>query len=273
MSNEELAVLAKSGDKTAREELWNTVKPLLYAKAVKEFKRRRLSFVRCGVQLDDLRQSCYLAFVQALDGYKADRPECFVTYLSYPFQNAVNDLLSVRNGGEVLRPLNNCASLDTPVSGEYGEPQDETLVDFVKDCSLVPHDEQITKSCMKRTVRRAVGGLPEPERTVVRLYDLHGESYEQVGLRLGITRFAATQIRRKAIRKLRCRSELRKVYDVWSYAPEYSEPPGFRQSEEYAAALARIERSPGLSYGQRQAVLYDALMRFRARGGAKSTEL
>ena len=99
MSNEELAVLAKSGDKTAREELWNTVKPLLYAKAVKEFKRRRLSFVRCGVQLDDLRQSCYLAFVQALDGYKADRPECFVTYLSYPFQNAVNDLLSVRNGG------------------------------------------------------------------------------------------------------------------------------------------------------------------------------
>ena len=273
MSNEELAILAKSGDKAAREELWNTVKPLLYAKAVKEFKRRRLSFVRCGVQLDDLRQSCYLAFVQALNGYKADRPECFVTYLSYPFQNAVNDLLSVRNGGEVLRPLNNAASLDTPVSDEYGEPQDETLVDFAEDNSLVPHDEQITKSCMKRTVRRAVGGLPEPLKTVVRLYDLCGISLAEVGERLNVPAADVVRLRNKALRQLRRLSDLCDVYAGWFTLQEYSEPPGFRQSEEYAAALARIERSPGLSYGQRQAVLYDALMCFRARGGAKSTRL
>lgn len=87
MTNEQLAALAQQPE---NEELvpllWEKVKPVLWLKAKQAYNARQSVFQQCGVELWDIRQSCYMVFLSALKGYKPETGIKFNSYLSYPFR-------------------------------------------------------------------------------------------------------------------------------------------------------------------------------------------
>ena len=70
---EALALLAQQGDKEAAGLLWEKVYKLYYMKAAKIYQKRREQFIRCGVELEDIQQECFLAFQASLRAFDPAR--------------------------------------------------------------------------------------------------------------------------------------------------------------------------------------------------------
>lgn len=66
MTNEQLAVLAQDpNNKELVPVLWDKVKNLLYMKANSAYRQYKSIFTQCGIELSDIRQSCYcIAYVR-----------------------------------------------------------------------------------------------------------------------------------------------------------------------------------------------------------------
>ena len=96
MTNEQLATFIKQG---GNEELipilWERIRKLMYMKSDRVYSALQSRFNQCGVEVWDLKQSCYTAFLKALEGYKPESGNKFTAYLSYPFRNTVQELTGI----------------------------------------------------------------------------------------------------------------------------------------------------------------------------------
>lgn len=129
MTNEKLAALAQDPDnKELIPLLWDKVKDLLYMKANRAYRQHSDMFARCGVELADIRQSCYIVFLDALKGYQPDGETKFTSYLNYPFQTMLKELTHTRTSRK--EPLNDATSLDKPIQDKDGDA-DATMVDLL----------------------------------------------------------------------------------------------------------------------------------------------
>ena len=94
-------------------------------------------------------------------------------------------------------------SLDTPV----GEDGDSYLVDFISDPAAEDPEAAAIKSAFHRDLQRALAGLTEREREVIRLRfgltDGRERTLEEVGSMFHVTRERIRQVETKALRKLR----------------------------------------------------------------------
>ena len=131
MTNEQLAALAQQPE---NEELvpllWEKVKPVLWLKAKQAYNARQSVFQQCGVELWDIRQSCYMVFLSALKGYKPETGIKFNSYLSYPFRTLLAELTGTRSSKR--EPLNEAVSLEMPVK-DQSEKGKVTLADTLPD--------------------------------------------------------------------------------------------------------------------------------------------
>ncbi len=129
MTNEQLAAFIKQGDNDELIPiLWERIRKLMYMKSDKVYSALESRFIQCGVDIWDLKQSCYMTFLKAVEGYKPDCKNKFTSYLSYPFKNAVRELTGVRT--QKNEPLNNCTILDVPLKDDEKEI---TLADIIAD--------------------------------------------------------------------------------------------------------------------------------------------
>ena len=85
--------------------------------------------------------SLYEVFLSALDAYDPSADTLFTSYFSYPFKNMTAELLGYRTERGRREPLNNCDSLDRPISTDEGE--DSTLGDFIQDPAAGFEDDVI----------------------------------------------------------------------------------------------------------------------------------
>ena len=171
MTNEQLAALAQQPE---NEELvpllWEKVKLVLWLKAKQAYNARQSVFQQCGVELWDIRQSCYMVFLSALKGYKPETGIKFNSYLSYPFRTLLAELTGTRSSKR--EPLNEAASLEMPVK-DQSEKGKVTLADTLPDertdieTAVLSQLEQDEES---RLVHEAVDRLPERLREVIELY-------------------------------------------------------------------------------------------------------
>ena len=130
MTNEELAVQAQAGDKGAILQLWNQTRGIIFMILARYYNRNPERFTRCGVTMDDLEQEGFFAVLEAVEAFNPAKGWKFTTWLNYPLQNHVNAVLGTRNGQAKHIPLNECSSLDEPISQES---DDMTLGDSVED--------------------------------------------------------------------------------------------------------------------------------------------
>jgi RNA polymerase sigma factor for flagellar operon FliA len=87
---------------------------------------------------------------------------------------------------------------DTAVDGNT-----EKLWEMADDDPTVDPDAMVEKTVVKSKLREALDALPERERKIVRLYYLESKSLKSIGESLGISESRASQLRHRAIRRLR----------------------------------------------------------------------
>ena len=211
MTNEQLAVFIQQGDSDELiPVLWEKVRKLLYLKSEQFYRLHETACSKHGVELWDIKQVSYSAFLDAVKAFKADSGYKFTSFLDYPFRNTVNGLLGLRSEAGRNEPLNNCASLDKPVSGEDEEC---TLIDLQEDEHSTDFIAKIESDNISDIIRSEVEALGEPYNKVIRLYYLEGKKLAETGKLLGVSGERVRQLRYKAERELRKSKVLRKLYN------------------------------------------------------------
>lgn len=210
MTNEQIAEFIKDGkSEDLKPLLWERVKNLLYMRATQEYTRRKEYFNRCGVDLQDLKQCCYYVYIDALNGYKPDKPALFVSYLTYPLANVVNDLLGIRGNKKNNKPLDNYISLDKNIEGSENE---FTLSDTIADQSAEIEFDNIELDEEAKTVRQSVSELEEPFRSVIIWWYFEDKKFEEISRLLDLSRDSVKKVKAKAIRTLRKNKKLISIY-------------------------------------------------------------
>lgn len=122
MTNEQLAeIIQQGGADDLKPIFYERVKHLMFKICGQYFAKYSERFSACGVELSDIRQECYPAFLKAIESFKPAENLLFTSYLKFHIVNACAKLLGIRNAERVNRkPLDNCTSLDKPVNGADG---------------------------------------------------------------------------------------------------------------------------------------------------------
>lgn len=209
MTNEQLAgFIQQGGNDELIPILWERIRNLMYMKSDKVYKAYKSDFIRCGVEVWDLKQSCYMAFLEAVRGYKPDKDLKFTSYLSYPFRNTVNNLIGIRTKTVCNEPLNNCASLDVPVSDD----ENILLADTIEDETTVNAVDVVEQADEYRVLHEVVNALGEPQSDVLKAYYFEEKSLVKIAEEMGVSRERIRQIKAKALRRLRGSKKLLQLY-------------------------------------------------------------
>lgn len=271
MTNEQLVSIIKDDDRPdLLPKLWERVRRLLFSMSDSEYRKRSEQFKRCGVTVEDLKQSCYTdVFMQAVNQYDSAKGLMFSTYLTYPFRRAVDTLLGTTNGRENHRPLDNAVSLDEPLCADTdGEPL--TFADIIADDEPTP-EEKLTNNDIKRIIRLAVYSLDEPYHAVISRHYFARQSILLIAEDMGEDEKQVRAICRKGLQMLRHDESLLLLMDFVKLDrmerricySGYCQ--GFDRSPEYRAAAELAGSFRAYDYGIRQAVMYEAMCKFRQR--------
>lgn len=237
-TNEELAAAIQDGQRELIPVLWDQIQKLLHAKSTSFYYLRTDICARCGVELNDLKQECYPAFLQAIAAFDRERGLTFTAYLNYPFQNAVNALLGLRSERGKHDPLNHAMSLDAPVDAEDSDScalleliGDDTSADFVK---RIDNDDEAA------FVRRIVDALPEPDKCVIRALYFEGLTLQATAETLAVSLSAVRYAEQRALKQLRKNPELRRMYREQMRHEEWVRFSRVEHSPEYFDQCRRM---------------------------------
>ena len=159
---------------------------------------------RAGMEIADFEQSAFLALLDALESW-APGKWSFITVYGTALKSAFTEATGQRTQRDKRDPLQNCASLDMPITESEGDSL--TLRDVLPD----PASEQAIENIAERdrferlhnAVCRALQTLPEmPRRTVVLRY-CYGCTVDETAARMETTRAVVSAAEKKGLRLLR----------------------------------------------------------------------
>lgn len=235
MTNEQLAIFIQQDNSELIPILWERVKNLCFLICGKYFAKYSEKFAVCGVELCDLRQECYSAFLLAVKSYKADSELQFTSYLNYPIRNTAAELLGIHNAERTNhKPLDNAVSLDKPI--EAADNDNMTLADVIPDTESAEPFERVLQEVADDHARavlcEALEKLTEQERDVIVMIFFEGKTAQAIAAERGVSCERISQIKRKAIKKLRtmpalkildeeCRAERRLHFNSHNFGYSY----------------------------------------------------
>lgn len=126
MNNEEIAVLAQTGDRDALLTLWAQVRRLAW----KFIPRWRTGAAAGGLVDEDLEQIAFMGMLRAVDSFRPDAGWRFSTIFVRAAQNELAAAVG-RTDRQLSDPLRFAVSLDLPASPDADE--DLTLRDMLED--------------------------------------------------------------------------------------------------------------------------------------------
>jgi len=265
MTNEKLAKLAQNPEnKELVPVLWDKVKDLLYMKANSTYRQYSGLFTRCGIELSDIRQSCYIVFLEALKGYKPDSDIKFTSYLNYPFKTMIQELTHTRTSRK--EPLNTAASLDKPLQNSDG---DETTLE-----SLIPDSEtdiecyvleQLERTEEQELVHEAVNRLPAHLKAVIEQQYFQGLTVQQIADNMNEKKSKILSYSRSAMQKLRHSPVLCQLYKEYLRHIRWNQMQKLEDRPEYFEVVQQLrerqEQGEYISYGKFKAELYRLLLK------------
>lgn len=215
MTNEQLATFIHAGGNDELIPLlWNNVQRFVYYKARSVYTLNTTRCKRCGVELWDIQQAGYIAFIEAIRGYKPETGYKFITFIQLPFKNAVNDLLKLKTEKQRQEPLNNCISLDTPAEDTDGDT-DTALIDLQADQSSLNFIDDMEAAQLSEMIRAELVTLSDRERNVIELFYFENKSLQEIAKQLNVSGERARQLRSRAERTLRDNKTLHKIYNEY----------------------------------------------------------
>jgi RNA polymerase sigma factor (sigma-70 family) len=232
-TNEELAMMIQNGDESKVPELWERMHKLYLKKSIHYFDGHRELCSRCGVELDDIQQQAFFAFLQSVEAYNPESGLSFLAFINYPFQTEMQNLTGTRTALTRLDPLNSCASLDKEIDTEDGNG--DTLGDFVPDLTALDFLELLDAESVGAMVRAEVRKLSAPVCDVIESYYFNGQTLGTIAEQLGLSLERVRQLRKRGEVTL---SKRRVLVDLWN---EYHHTEQQRQLESAARHADNIE--------------------------------
>lgn len=199
ITNEELAIKVKQGDKGAELQLWEQVQRFIKVKAV-----------RClpddgstnRIELDDLMQAGYIAMLSAVKDFNHESGYAFITYLAYHLKSAFAQELGIRTSRRDA--LHTAVSMDAPqgsgndnftLADTFAAPDSETVFEDMTDRITFKHAFDI--------VMEHVEKLDPPQSSAIKQLYLDGMTRRQIAEQTGTTQAYVRKIEYKALRNLR----------------------------------------------------------------------
>ena len=211
MTNEEMAISIQNGDESKVPELWERVRKLYMSKSLHYYGSHRTLCARCGVELEDIQQQSFFAFLRTVEEYQPESGKGFLSFVNYPFMTEMQNLTGTRTALTRLDPLNSCASLDKEIENEDGTG--DTLGDFVPDPTALEFLELLDRQSVGAMIRAEVRKLPAPVCEVIDGYFLEGKTLEKLGQVLGVSLERVRQLKNRGLNTL---SKRRVLVDLWN---------------------------------------------------------
>lgn len=212
MTNEQLVTFIQQDSPELVPVLWERVKNLCFLICGRYYQKYADRFAACGVELSDLRQECYPAFLLAVNSFRNENDLIFSSFLEYPVRNAAAELLGIRNADRVNRkPLDNATSLDKPIDTADGDAG--TLGDIIPDAQSAEPFEQVLQQVADDHTRavllEALEKLTEQERSVIIMIFFEGRTAQSIAEDWCVSTQWIGQIKATALRHLRAMPALK----------------------------------------------------------------
>ncbi len=198
MSNEELVVAIQAGEDRMGE-LWTQVEGL-----VKWAAKNRIAILGGSgcVEFEDLYQSGYPALVAAVYTYKAGNG-AFSTWFMFRLRTAFAEATGHRTMKQKQDPLNTALSLDAPL-GDNADS--DTFEDITADPRATAYMENVEEAIWREqlhdTLESALAGLPEDQRSVLRMRYYEGRTCALIAEDLDCTAAGVLDKEQRALKKL-----------------------------------------------------------------------
>lgn len=184
MSNEELVAAIQAGATERMGELWEQVEKLVKWKANRIMTALSLKNNPCGVELDDLMQSGYVAMVAAANTYNAENGK-FSTWLMYHLQKEFADITGYRTKQGQHDPLNlpygMVAELDKPMSDDANsDPLSEIIPDQYAAATMEAVEERLYREQLHEALEQAMAEIPANRAEVLRQRYYEGKTLAEV---------------------------------------------------------------------------------------------
>ena len=207
MSNEELVAAIQAGATERMGELWEQVEKLVKWKANRIITALSLKNNPCGVELEDLMQSGYIAVVAAANTYNADSGK-FSTWLMFHLQKEFAGITGYRTKQGRHDPLNlpygMVAELDKPMTdGANSDPLSEIIPDQYAAATMEAVEERLYREQLHKALEQAMAEIPANRAEVLRQRYFEGKTLAEVGESRGTTPEYIRQIEHYAIRDMR----------------------------------------------------------------------
>ena len=197
MTNEELARRIQHGEQDLLLQLWEQVRRYAHDRA---YKWHMATNGRGGQTVQDLEQEAFLALLEALEGW-TETAGPFLPWYSLRLKVAFTAATGQRTKRDQLDPLQNCISLDAPLTDREGDPF--TLEDTIPDQRAEEDLETVEERDKQAAIWRVLDSLQADQRQVLLLRYFHDLTRDQTAQRLHLTRTRANTIEQKALRLLR----------------------------------------------------------------------
>lgn len=223
ITNEELALLIQNGRTDLYPVLWEKTKRLLFLMVLKYYNKHADLCKRRGIELEDLKQSCFIALNGAVMAFR-DEGNKLTSYFNYAVKKAIKGIL-----GGASDSLNNSSSLDEPISEEDG---DATLLDMLPDTNATADFDDSENALFLQELHNALDMAMDTvcsneEKTALCLQWYAGEDNNTIAERMALTAQDVRRLQRKALNNLRKRqsSQMLKPY---LYHDEFIEAKAYK---------------------------------------------
>ena len=207
MTNEELVLRIKAGDREAVPALWEQVRRLCFLILRRFAAGHEENLAAHGVTMEDLKQEAFLGMLEAVDSFSPGKELAFVTYLAHPIRKRARELCGLRTRRE--KPLDSARSLEEPIGKEI------TLGDALEDKGARNTLESVLDDVFRDELREAMeeclDTLPADWGLTIRARYFTGLTFKEIGKRAGCAPETVRQKERQAIRRMGCGNNLRRL--------------------------------------------------------------
>lgn len=200
MSNEALVLSIQGGAVERIPELWEQVERLVKKRAwlmLTEINRPT-------IEVDDLVQSGFIAFLYAVERYDPAGGAKFSTYLCLCLKNAFGECLGIRTAKQKLDPINWAVSLSRPLADDKDSGKlFDIVADPDADIPMETVEDKMWREQLHEAIESAMVALSDDQKEMLQLRYWKGMGLQEIAEIQGISYERVRQKEHKVLRILR----------------------------------------------------------------------
>ena len=210
MTNEELVLRVKAGDREAVPALWEQVRRLCFLILRRFAAGHEERLAAHGVTMEDLEQEAFLGMLKAVNSFSPGKGLAFVSYLAYPIRNRARELCGLRSHRR--DSLNHAESFADSIGDDEGKiTLGDTLEDKGAGNALESVLDDVFRDELREALEECLGTLPTDWEQAVRARYFDGLTFKEIGKQTGCTSETVRQRERQAIRRMGTGGNLRRL--------------------------------------------------------------